>query len=319
MSSINTNLSAMAALQSLSMTQKEMIATQNRVSTGYRVATAQDNAAYWSIATTMRSDNAALSTVKDALSLGAATADVAYTAINNTIKQLTEIQNKLVLAKTPGTDRSKIQSDIDQLLKQIQGNADSASFSGQNWLKIDTTAAADIDKSIVSSFSRDSANAITVGVISVKIYDNATGGTIGLYDANATAANKKGLMDLQHTLSVGAGGGTFTISSINIKTLTDSTADLTKLQEFTAAVNDTVLKMTKAATDLGSVKSRVDLQKDFVTALMTAIDTGISGLVDADMNEESTKLQALQTKQSLGIQSLSIANQSSQSILKLFQ
>jgi flagellin len=77
--------------------------------------------------------------------------------------------------------------------------------------------------------------------------------------------------------------------------------------------------MTASATALGSVKSRIDLQKSFVSDLMSTVETGVSQLVDADMNEESTKLQALQTKQSLGVQSLSIANQSSQSILKLFQ
>ena len=48
------------------------------------------------------------------------------------------------------------------------------------------------------------------------------------------------------------------------------------------------------------------------------LTTGVSSLVDADMNEASTKLQALQTQQQLGVQSLSIANQSSQIILKLF-
>jgi len=52
---------------------------------------------------------------------------------------------------------------------------------------------------------------------------------------------------------------------------------------------------------------------------MDAVDRGISALVDADMTEESTKLQALQVQQQLGIQSLSIANQQGQSILALFR
>ncbi|MGO7726449.1 hypothetical protein ACC675_38285, partial [Rhizobium ruizarguesonis] len=59
--------------------------TQNSVSTGYRVDTASENAAYWSIATTMRSDNKALSAVSDALCLGAAKVDTAYTAMDNAI------------------------------------------------------------------------------------------------------------------------------------------------------------------------------------------------------------------------------------------
>ncbi len=78
-------------------------------------------------------------------------------------------------------------------------------------------------------------------------------------------------------------------------------------------------EMTTAATSLGSNQQRISLQSDFVTALQNAITSGISQLVDADMNQESTKLQALQVKQQLGVQALSIANQSSQSILSLFK
>ena len=80
----------MTALQSLNMTNERLLETQNRISTGLRVATASDNAAYFSIATTMRSDNAALSTVQDALGLGAATVDVGYTALESTIKWYVE-------------------------------------------------------------------------------------------------------------------------------------------------------------------------------------------------------------------------------------
>ena len=85
MSSINTNVAAMTALQSLTQTNKMLTQTQSHISTGLRVAEASDNAAYWSIATTMRSDKASLSTVQDALGLGASMVDVAYTAMNSAI------------------------------------------------------------------------------------------------------------------------------------------------------------------------------------------------------------------------------------------
>jgi flagellin len=78
-------------------------------------------------------------------------------------------------------------------------------------------------------------------------------------------------------------------------------------------------EMTDAASSLGAVKSRIGLQQDFVKSLMDALDRGVGTLIDADMNEESTKLQALQVQQQLGVQALSIANSSTQSILKLFQ
>ena len=79
MASIMTNSSALTALQSLSNTNKNLEMTQSRISTGFRVATATDNAAYWSIATTMRSDKSSLSVVQDTLGLGAGKVDTAYT------------------------------------------------------------------------------------------------------------------------------------------------------------------------------------------------------------------------------------------------
>ncbi len=109
------------------------------------------------------------------------------------------------------------------------------------------------------------------------------------------------------------------IADIDISALTDAAADVTTLEESINIVDAAILDMTDAATNLGSVKSRVDLQKEFVTNLMDAIDRGIGQLVDADMNEESTRLQALQVQQQLGIQALSIANANSQNILSLFR
>ena len=137
MSSINTNLAAMTALQALNSTNMDMLKTQNRVATGLRVSSASDNAAYWSIATTMRSDRSALSTVSDALGLGAATIDTAVSGLDNSISLASEIKTKLVAARAPGIDRAKVQSEITQLQAALQSTVDSASFSGENWLSVD--------------------------------------------------------------------------------------------------------------------------------------------------------------------------------------
>ena len=88
MSSLLTNASAMTALQTLSQINKDLAATQSRVSTGQKVSTASDNAAYWSIATTMRSDNAALSAVQDALGLGASKVDTAYAGMEQAVEYI---------------------------------------------------------------------------------------------------------------------------------------------------------------------------------------------------------------------------------------
>ncbi len=312
MSSILTNTSAMTALQSLNKTNKSLESTQSRISTGYRVGSAEDNAAYWSIATTMRSDNSALSTVKDALGLGASTVDVAYTATNSAIDVTKEIKNKLVAAAQPGVDRSKVQSEITQLQSQLKSIGDSAVFSGQNWLSSDSSAVGyNATKSIVSSFSRSSTGAVSIGTISVD-----TSGTL-LYDAGAGGV---GIIDGKRDATTGAisGAGTFDVATLDISTLTDSAADLSKLNGYIAGSDAAISEMTDSASTLGATKHRVSLQKDFVGALMDAVDRGISTLVDADMTEESTKLQALQVQQQLGVQALSIANQQGQSILSLF-
>lgn len=313
--SIITNVSAMTALRSLTMTNKDLEKTQAHISTGYKVNSAEDNAAYWSIATTMRSDNKSLSTVQDALGLGAAMVDVAYTALDKSIDVLDEIKSKLVAARQPGVDRAKIQSEISALQDQIQSIADSAVFSGENWLTIDSTAGADIDKSIVSSFSR-TGGSVSVGTITVNLYNSTTDATVALFDDNATAANKKGLVDQELTVTSTA---TYTVATLDISALTDSAADVTDLEDMIGGVDAAISSITTAASTLGAVKTRVGLQQDFVKSMMDAIDRGVGQLVDADMTEESTRLQALQVQQQLGIQALSIANSSSQNILQLFR
>jgi flagellin len=307
MASIMTNVSAMTALQSLNATNKSLETTQSRISTGYRVSSAEDNAAYWSIATTMRSDNGALSTVKDALGLGAATIDVAYTGMNSAIEVAKEIKNKLVAARQPGIDREKVQSEIAELQNQLTSIGDSSVFSGENWLSVDSSAAGyNTSKTVVASFSR-AGGAISIGTISIDLT------TTELFDA----ADQTGILDVEDTTA--NGGVTYSVITLDISALSDTDDDLADLEQMISWVDDGISSMTTAASNLGAVKQRTNMQKEFIGSLMDAIDRGIGTLVDADMNEESTRLQALQVQQQLGVQALSIANQNSQSILSLFR
>jgi flagellin len=307
MTSINTNRAAMTALQSLNMTNSKLEATQQRISTGLRVSTATDNAAYWSIATTMRSDNSSLSTVKDALGLGAATVDVSYTAINASIKTVTEIKDKLVAARQPGVDRGKIQTEITERQNQLRSVANSATFSGENWLSVDSSQPGyNPTKSIVSSFSR---GATGVSIQTIEFDGDAS----KLIDSS----NQSGILDTQDTTL--NGGVAYSTLDLDISTLSTSAADTEDLEQIIKWVDQGLSSMINSAANLGALKSRIDSQNDFVRVLMEAVERGVGTLVDADMTEESTKLQALQVQQQLGVQSLSIANQSSQSILSLFR
>lgn len=306
MSSILTNVSAMTALQSLTSTNKELEATQSRIATGYRVATAADNAAYWSIATTMRSDNKALSTVVDALGLGAAKVDVAYTGVNAAIDVVDEIKQKLVAAREPGVDRSKVQADIAALQQQLIDNAGAASFSGENWLSVDSSATSySTTKSIVASFTRAADGSVSVSTIDISITSTE------LFDA----ADQSGILDSTF-LTTGAGAVTVAVSTLDVSV---ATLDDTDIDDMISNVDAAIASMTTAASDLGAAKKRVGLQQDFVAQLMDSIERGVGQLVDADMTEESTRLQALQVQQQLGIEALSIANTNSQNILALFR
>lgn len=317
MTSINTNSSAMAALANLQSTNSMMETTQNRISTGLRITTASDNAAYWSISATMKSDNSALSTVKDALGLGSATIDVAYTAMEASTNLVTEIKNKLVAAREPGVDRGKIQDEIGQLQEQLKSVANSASFSGENWLSVDSTEAGYAAKEeIVSSYTRGSDGKVTIGKIEVDKSD------IKLIDVTTTAADK-GLLDKATDANNGGSGKSVlnltvegTTAGTPAVTTPLSNADIDTLINEVAAVETS---MIDATASLGSAKNRINLQNDFIGNLMDAIDRGVGQLVDADMTEESSKLKSLQVQQQLGIQSLSIANSNAQNILSLFR
>jgi flagellin len=311
MSSVNTNIAAMTALQALKQTNKETLMVQNRIATGLRVADASENAAYWSIATTMRSDRQALSTVTDALGLGAATVDVAVQGIEGAIKITSDIKAKLTAARTPGVDRAKIQSEITQLQESLKNVVKTATFSGQNWLNVDTTLAT--ERTLVSSFSRSADGAVTIDTIKVDL--SAASGSM-LMDASGGAT---GILDTVHSPTTGSLIPAYSILDLDISAVTDDPTELEGLVDVIETVDTAIQSMTDAATGLGAIKSRVDFQKDFAKNLMDAIDTGIGQLVDADMNEESTRLQALQVRQQLGIQALSMANQSAQSILSLFR
>jgi flagellin len=249
----------------------------------------------------MRSDNKALSAVSDALGLGAAKVDTAYTAMDNAIDVVSEIKSKIVAATEKGVDKTKVQEEIAQLQAQLMSISQSASFSGENWVAGNST------KSVVSTFVRDGN-----GNVSVKTTD---------YVLNA-ASNGNVLFGMTTTGTIDSSTGV--IGSANgtigsIYTMNITSFGQTEIAMALTAIESGLEAMTKAASQLGSISNRIELQETFVAALGDSIDSGVGRLVDADMEEESSRLTALQTQQQLAIQSLSIANSSAQNVLTLFR
>lgn len=325
MTSILTNASATSALQVLRSISSHMGETQRHVSSGLRVGAASDNAAYWSIATTMRSDNMAISAVRDALGLSSAVLDTTYAAVETSIEIMAEITARLVAAQEEGVDRSKINEELSQFKQQLQSTMDAASFSGQNWLSWNNVKDSE-DKHIVSSFIRNSDGSISLGTIDYTIntplprtstdvqyfVDNGGSGEYGILSSEAFAVQAGS--NVNYVLILGA---TAPASAVEL-TIGDATTS-TELDDMISTVEAMTKQMVSVASQIGSISARVESQSEFAIKLMDGIDSGIGRLVDADMNEGSTRLKALQTQEQLAIQSLSIANANAENILTLFR
>ena len=140
MSSILTNNSAMVALQTMKGINANLNKTQADISTGKEVASAKDNAAVWAISKVMESDVEGFKGISDSLSVGNAKLTVARNASETVTKLLTEMKGKIVAAQAENVDRSKLQTDITQLTKQIESVTGAAQFNGLNLVNGSETA-----------------------------------------------------------------------------------------------------------------------------------------------------------------------------------
>jgi flagellin len=397
MSSILTNSSAMVALQTLNMTNKNLTSVQGQISTGKKVANARDNASIWAIAQTMSSDVGGFKGISDSLATGSAAVAVARTAAETVTDLLGQVKAKIVAAQDPASDKAKLQTDIDELVSQVGSVVDAAQFNGLNLVN-GTNASVDV----LASLNRDNAGNVTSSSITVNGQDLSSGsGTIGTGIFSATGVSSNGTnfgfgLDAGSTdtitidatnlaagdklkVSVGGKTATYTVTTNDLDTtngnvpeetiavrlrdavnnlgisgltvtedggdiivVNGGTVDLTVAGDAVAAGAgglsglssiDVTTGATQALADIeglvqtaidasaafGSSQARIDIQSDFVQKLTDTLNTGIGALVDANMEEAAARLQALQVQQQLGIQALSIANQSPQNVLALFR
>ena len=272
--SINTNSDALVALQNLSSTQSQLAMTQNIISTGKTINTAQDNGAIWSIANTMQGRVSSLDAVKDSLNRATSTIDVAMSAGQQVSDLLSQLKAKALAASDTSLDttsRASMNQDFKSLLTQINTVVNNASFNGVNMIE--------------------------------------SGGTTLYALANDTGSSR--ITVAAQNLAVG--GTNVSISA------TASFATAAQASAYVATLSTDISNVNNALTSLGTGANALSGQLKFVGTLQSSLTTGVSNLVDADMAAESAQLQALQTKQQLGIQALSIANQSTSAMLSLFR
>ncbi len=178
MSSILTNTGAMVALQTLRNINSNLSKVQNEISTGKAVASAKDNAAVWAISKVMESDVAGFKGISDSLALGHSSLAVARTAAENVSELLKEIKSKVVAAQEENVDRAKLQTDIEELRRQIAGVVNAAQFNGLNLVKGTDTM------KVLASLDRDSSGQVTSSFIDVARKDLTT--EAGVYNISGT-------------------------------------------------------------------------------------------------------------------------------------
>ncbi len=309
MSYLLTNASALTALQNLTMTQNSLSQTQSELSTGLKIQNASDNSSYWSIATTMTSDNGALGAVSSALATSASMLSTFNSALNQTISVVNNIKNDLVSAQNPGANLTQIQTDITAQQNALMDIAGGAAYNGQNWLNgsVNGTGntAAQTTVNLVGAYTNN-------GGVS---YISLNASAVNLYTTGATIAAASGGI----LASVPSAGGSGAVLGGSAFAVTGASSATTMMQQMVTSVNNIISSLETAASTIGGAQDQITTQQSFVSSMQTNLSNGVAALVDADMNQVSTRLQALQTQQQLGVQSLSIANQSSQMILKLFQ
>jgi len=151
-----------------------------------------------------------------------------------------------------------------------------------------------------------------------KTVQNAVFNGINLVDGSISGLNALANADGSSTLTVGAQDLSLAGSVVSIAT-DAAFASATSAGNLLTSIDDSINNVSAALAKLGTSSKAVSAHMTFIGKLQDSITAGIGNLVDADMAKESAKLQALQTKQQLGIQALSIANQAPQSALSLFK
>ncbi|RMH41762.1 MAG: flagellar protein [Alphaproteobacteria bacterium] len=273
MSSILTNNSAMVALATLNQVNKGLNETQNRVSSGLKIRSGKENAAYFAISETMSGDSSMFKSINESLTLTKNAVSTARLGAE-TVKDLAQqFVDRVAFAQGTGINLADVQTELTSLVDQMTLAIDQSTFNGADLVNATTAV------TVVAGVTR-------------------TGGTF------ATTTITFNQVDL--------GAIKTALSAIDLTTSTDLQADLTTAEGQLA-------NAISAATSLGVTEKTLESQQTFLDALTDTLDSGISGMVDANMEEEAARLQAYQVQQQLATQSLSIANQTPQNILSLFR
>ena len=341
MADISLTASMRSNLLSLQQTQSLMDTTQERLSTGKKVNSAIDNPSSYYTAQSLTNRASDLSSLLDSMGQAVQTIQAA----NEGIEAITEFASQAKAIATSANDTSEADSvenymkQFDEILKQIDGIAKDSGYKGVNLLDGE-------DQELKVVFNEDRSSSLTVKG------DNASSAGLGLEASDGKWATKTPKTATKYTTNLKENAGDFVYKDGKVykvaKTIDGTTTqhsfdalvadgslvateytttdgsfnevsiDKDAISKSITQVEDAVSKLRNMASVFGNNYSIVENREEFTENLINVLEEGADKLTLADMNEESANMLALQTRQQLAINSLSLASQAAQSVLSLF-
>ncbi len=279
--SVNTNMGAMVALQSLQATQAQLAATQKQISTGYRVADSTDDGAAYAIAQGIRSTVGALTSANQQLGNVQGLLSTTQSGLNNISNMMGSMRDVLVKlsdSSVQGTDRTNYEQQYTSMLSNVKTFIQDANYNGRN----------------------------LIGDIT---------GSSGTFGRVAVARNENG-----SSYGIASFSGSAVYSAINFtSTQLNGASTVAALITTTGAFMTQQTSVGKELNSIGNSINYVNNQTTYNSDKINSLNGGLGSLIDADLAQESAKLTSLQIRQQLGTQALSLANQAPQSLLSLFK
>lgn len=352
MTDISLTASMRSNLLSLQQTQSLMDTTQERLSTGKKVNSAIDNPSSYYTAQSLTNRASDLSSLLDSMGQAVQTIQAA----NEGIEAITEFASQAKAIANSANDTSDTTSvenymkQFDEILKQIDGIAKDSGYKGVNLLggkDQELKVVFNEDRSSSLTVKGDEADAKGLGMNAAtgKWIETTPGEAAALAqsdienkgyvygsDGKVYQATKRIANDLQKdgtavalvalvadgslvetSYKVDVSGGTTGTKNFDIKSIKKDAINASITE-----VEGAVSKLRNMASEFGNNYSIVENRENFTESLINVLEEGSDKLTLADMNEESANMLALQTRQQLAINSLSLASQAAQSVLSLF-
>jgi flagellin len=281
LNSVNTNVGAMVALQSLESTQQQLNVTEKQISTGYRVADSTDDGAAYAIAQNIRSTVSALTSANQQLGSVQGLMSTTQTGLNNisnTMASMRDVLVNLSSSSVQGTERTNYITQYNSLLANVKTDIQDADYNGLT----------------------------LIGNVS---------GSSGSYGSIAVARNESGATYGIASFSGSALFGSISFTSTQLNGATTVGALITSTGTFLNQLNS----VNNELNTIGSAINYINNQTTYNSDKIDALNSGLGSLIDADLAKESAQLTALQIRQQLGTQALSLANQAPQTLLALFR